>query len=123
MLRGGGWGEAKGLTASGTRHTLRERTQDRICLQVDGQLCPTREPRQNREDQGYREAKAVLAFSQADVAEVSKERHELLAKVLQAKITDSEEFRPIFQRVSQQAHGPHAAEVMVLADGAQWIWN
>ena len=63
----------------------------------------------------------MLAFSQADVAEVSKERHELLAKVLQAKITDSEEFRPIFQRVYQQAHGPHAAEVIVLADGARWI--
>jgi len=115
--------EAERLTASGHRHTLRERTQDRIYLQVDGQLCPTREPRQSTDDQGYREAKAVLAFSQADVAEVSKERHELLAKVLQAKITDSEEFRPIFQRVYQQAHGPQAAEVIVLADGARWIWN
>ena len=115
--------EAERLTASGHRHTLRERTQDRIYLQVDGQLCPTREPRQSTDDQGYREAKAVLAFSQADVAEVSKERHELLAQVLQAKITDSEEFRPIFQRVYQQAHGPQAAEVIVLADGARWIWN
>jgi len=115
--------EAERLTASGHCHTLRERAEDRIYLQVDGQLCPTREPRQSPEDQGYREAKAVLAFSQADVAEVSKERHELLAKVLQAKITDSEEFRPIFQRVYQQAHGPHAAEVIVLADGARWIWN
>jgi hypothetical protein len=115
--------EAERLTASGHRHILREREQDRIYLQVDGQLCPTREPRQSPEDQGYREVKAVLAFSQADVAEVSKERHELLAKVLQAKITDSEEFRPIFQRVYQQAHGHRAAEVIVLADGARWIWN
>jgi len=115
--------EAERLTASGHRHTLRKREQDRIYLQVDGQLCPTREPRQSPEDQGYREAKAVLAFSQADVAEVSKERHELLAKVLQAQITDSEEFRAIFQRAYQQAHGPHAAEVIVLADGARWIWN
>lgn len=115
--------EAERLTASGYRHTLRKRAEDRIYLQVDGQLCPTREPRQSTEDQGYREAKAVLAFSQADVAEVSKERHELLAKVLQAKITDSEEFRPLFQRVYQQAHGPHAAEVIVVADGARWIWN
>jgi hypothetical protein len=115
--------EAERLTASGHRHTLRERAEDRIYLQVDGQLCPTREPRQSTEDQGYREAKAVLAFSQADVAEVNKERHELLAKVLQAKITDSEEFRPLFERVYQQAHGPQAAEVIVLADGARWIWN
>jgi hypothetical protein len=115
--------EAARLTASGHRQTLRVREQDRIYLQVDGQLCPTREPKEGPEDQGYREAKAGLAFSQADVAEVSKERHELLAKVLQAKITDSEECRPIFERVYQQAHGPYAAEVIVLADGARWIWN
>jgi ribosomal protein S27AE len=115
--------EAQRLTASGHSHTLPQRERDRIYLQVDGQLCPTREPRQSAEDQGYREAKAVLAFAHHDVAEISKERHELLAKVLQAKITDSEEFRPLFQAVYQQAHGDQAAEVIVLADGARWIWN
>jgi hypothetical protein len=65
------------LTKSGQRHTLRERAQDRLYLQIDGQLCPTREARQSAEAQGYREAKAVMAFSQADVAVVSKERPEL----------------------------------------------
>ena len=115
--------EAERLTSSGHRHTLRKRVHDRIYLQIDGQLCPTREPRQGPEDQGYREAKAVMAFSQADVAEVSKERHELLAKVLKAQITDSEAFRSLVAEVYQQAHGPQAAEVIVLADGAHWIWN
>src|SRR5262245_28078383 len=70
-----------------------------------------------------REAKAVLAFSQADVAEVSKERHEILNKILQAQITDSETFHEIFTTVYQQARGARAAEVIVLADGARWIWN
>jgi hypothetical protein len=115
--------EAERLTNSEHRHTLRKREQDRMYLQIDGQLCPTREPRQGPEDQGYREAKAVVAFSQADVAEVSKERHELLAKVLKAQITDSETFRPLVAEVYQQARGPQAAEVIVLADGAHWIWN
>ena len=115
--------EAARLTASGHCHTLREREQDCVYLQVDGQLCPTREVRQSPEDQGYREAKAVLAFSVHDVAEVSKDRHELLAKVLQAKVTASEEFRSIFRAVYQQAQGHHAAEVIVLADGARWIWG
>ena len=115
--------EAERLTNSEHRHTLRKRKQDRIYVQIDGQLCPTREPRQGPEDQGYREAKAVMAFSQADVAEVSKERHELLAKVLKAQITDCETFRPLVAEVYQQAHGPEAAEVIVLADGAHWIWN
>lgn len=115
--------EAERLTKSGHQHTLRKRDHDRIYLQIDGQLCPTRELRQGPEDQGYREAKAVMAFSQADVAEVSKERHELLAKVLKAQITDCESFRPFVAEVYQQAHGPQAAEVIVLADGAHWIWN
>jgi hypothetical protein len=84
--------EAERLTSSEHRPRLRQREQGRIYLQIDGQLCPTREPRQEPEDQGYREAKAVVAFSQADVVEVSKERHELLAKVLKAKLTDSDAF-------------------------------
>jgi hypothetical protein len=115
--------EAQRLTTSAHRHTLPPRDRDRLYLQVDGQLCPTREPRQSGEDQGYREAKAVLAFSQADVAEVSKERHEILHKILQAKITDSETFHEIFTTVYHQARGARAAEVIVLADGARWIWN
>src|SRR5215471_18368424 len=115
--------EAERLTTSAHQHTLRQREQDRIYLQIDGQLCPTREPRQGPEDQGYREAKAVVAFSQADVAEVSKERHELLAKVLKAQITDCESFRALVADVYRQARGPQAAEVIVLADGAHWIWN
>jgi hypothetical protein len=115
--------EAERLSASTHRHTLPRREQDRIYLQVDGQLCPTRAPRQNAEDQGYGEAKAMLAFSQHAVTEVSKERHELLVKVLQAKVTDSEEFRDIFAAVYHQAHGDQAAEVIVVADGARWIWH
>ena len=104
-------------------HTLPKREQDRIYLQVDGQMWPTREARQSLEDQGYREAKAVLAFSAPDGAEVSKDRHELPAQVLQAKVTDCEEFRSIFQAAYLQAQGDHAAEVIVLADGARWIWG
>jgi hypothetical protein len=115
--------EAEHLAASGHHHTLPQRERDRLYLEVDGHLCPTREPKQGPEDQGYREAKAVLAFSGHDVAEVSKERHEILHKVRQAKITDSETFRVIFQQVYRHAGGDRAAEVIVLADGARWIWN
>lgn len=86
-------------------------------------MCPTREPKQGPEDQGYREAKAVVAFSGHDVAEVSQERHEILYKMLQAQITDSQTFRAIFQRVYHHAGGEQAAEVIVVADGARWIWS
>src|SRR5215470_5793702 len=115
--------EGAHLATSGHQQSLPPREQDRLYLQMDGHLCPTREPKQNAEDQGYREAKAVLAFSAQDVAEVSKERHEILHKILRARVTDSEAFRDIVQTVYQQARGTHAAEVIVLADGARWIWN
>ena len=115
--------EAAHLAASDHPHTLPPRERDRLYLEVDGHLCPTREPKQGTADQGYREAKAVLAFSGHDVAEVSKEQHELLRKVLQAQITDCETFRSIFEQVYRHAGGDRAAEVIVLADGARWIWN
>jgi hypothetical protein len=37
--------EAQHLAASGHCYTLSHRAQDQIYLQVDGHLCPTREPR------------------------------------------------------------------------------
>jgi len=114
--------EAQHLAASGHQQTLPQRERDRLYLQVDGHLCPTREARQSTDDQGYREAKAVLAFSQYDVAEVSKERHEILHKILRAQITDSEAFQDIVYTVSQQARSAQAGEMIVLADGARWIW-
>jgi len=99
------------------------RERDRLYLEVDGHLCPTREPKAGPEDQGYREAKAVIAFSEQDVAEVSKERHEILHKILQAQIMDSARFQALFAEVYRHAGGDRAAEVIVLADGARWIWN
>jgi hypothetical protein len=44
--------EAERRRTSDPRHTLRKRKQARIYLQIDGQLWPTREPRQGPEDQG-----------------------------------------------------------------------
>jgi len=115
--------EAAHLTASGYHQTLPMREGARLYLEVDGHLCPTREPKDGPDAQGYREAKAVLAFSGYDVAEVSKERHEILHKILQAQIADSEAFRSIFTEVYRHARGERAAEVIVLADGARWIWH
>ena len=115
--------EAARLTASGHHHTLPRREGDQLYLEVDGHLCPTREPKGGPDDQGYREAKAVVAFSGHDVAEVSKDRHEILHKILQAQITDSETFRSLFTEVYRYARGEQAAEVIVVADGARWIWG
>jgi len=122
-LRRGALREAARLTASGYYHPFPQREGERLYWEVDGHLCPRREPKAGPDDQGYRQAKAGLAFSGHDVAEVSKERHEILHKLLAAQLTDSEAFRSIFTEVYRHARGDRAAAVSVLADGARWIWN
>lgn len=44
--------EAAHLAASGHHQTLPVRERDRLYLEVDGHLCPTREPKAGPEDQG-----------------------------------------------------------------------
>ena len=60
--------------------------------------------------------------SRATMAEVSKERHEILHKILQAQITDSEAFRSRFTG-SIAMRTVSGQRVIVLADGARWIWT
>jgi hypothetical protein len=115
--------EADHLAARGQHHTLPARECERLSLEGDGQLCPTREPKQGPEEQGERAAKAGRAFAGQEVAEGNKERHEILPKIGQAKITDRETVRAIFAEVYRQAGGDRAAEVSVLAAGARGIWG
>jgi hypothetical protein len=115
--------EAARLMASGHHHTFPQREGERLYLEVDGHLGPTRAPKDGPDDHGYREAKAVLAFSGHEVAEVSKERHEVLHTILQAQIPESETFRSLFTQVYRHAPGERAAEGIVLADGARWSWT
>jgi hypothetical protein len=121
-LRRGALREAPRRTTSAQRQTLPPRERDRGYLHVEGQRCPTREPRQGADAQGSRAAKAVRAFSQAAGAAGSKERPASRHKILRAQSTERETLHAIFTAVSQQARGAAAAEVLVLADGARWLW-
>ena len=62
------------MAASGPQQTLPARARDRLYLEVQGQRWPTRDSKQGPEEQGYREARAVLAFCGHEGAERSKER-------------------------------------------------
>lgn len=96
---------------------------DTVYLQIDGHMCPTREPRRDAEDQGYREAKVVMAFRGQDVAEVSKDRSVILQQVVEAKIASSVDFRPIIEDIYNRANADKAKSVVAIADGASWIWS
>ena len=105
------------------KENLPIRCGETVYLQIDGHMCPTREERKDPSDQGYREAKAVLAYHESDVVEVSKKRKEILNRILKAEVTSSENFLPIVRKVYDQANASKADTVVVLGDGAKWIWN
>lgn len=94
-----------------------------LYMEVDGFMCPTREPRKNKEDQGYREAKACQAFLAESVAEQSPNRNTITEQILEVEICSAKVFRKTFQDVYQRANAREANQVVVLADGARWIWN
>lgn len=103
--------------------TLEVLAEDTVYLQIDGHLCPTREERKDKNDQGFREAKVMMAFKMADIAEVSKDRNEILDSILKGQITSSSEFAVTAQTVYERANASDAGRVVALADGAKWIWN
>lgn len=86
-------------------------------------MCPTRAEKRDENDQGYREAKVVMAFREQDVANVSKDRNEILHQILAGEITSAVEFTNIVADVYERARGCEAGRVVVLGDGAKWIWN
>lgn len=109
--------------ASDIKTELSISSDDTLYLQIDGHMCPTREKRKDPTDQGFREAKAIIAYRDEDVAQVSENRNEILNRILKASVTTSDKFRDVVQGVYEQAGGAQAKNVVVLADGAKWIWN
>lgn len=105
------------------RRRLRTTKEDTVYIQIDGHMCPTREERTGPEDQGYREAKAVLAYRSADVVDITAKRKEIKEKILKAKITDIAGFKPVLRNAYSKANAAIAKRVVFLADGAKWIWS
>ena len=64
-----------------------------------------------------------MAFSPQEVAEVRKERHEILHTLLRATLPESPAVHAIFTTVYQHARGDSAAAVIIWAEGARWIWT
>lgn len=97
--------------------------EDTLYLEIDGHLCPTREPRVDAEDKGFREAKVVMAFRANDAAQVSKDRVEILDQLIEGKICSADDFRSVVADIHRRSNAANAKALVVLADGAKWIWN
>lgn len=105
------------------KKTLTPTKEDTLYVEIDGFMCPTREPRKDGSDQGFREAKIAQAFLAKDRTETSEERIEILDQLIEAKICDIKQFRPIVKDLLKRADLRNAKQVVILADGAKWIWN
>lgn len=97
--------------------------EDTVYIQTDGHMCPTREKRVDSSDQGFREAKTVIAFRAQDIAELSKKRREIRNQIIESEVTNVEKFRTVVQDVYRRSNAATAGSVVALADGATWIWN
>ena len=96
---------------------------DTLYLEIDGHMCPTREEKKTSSDQGYREAKVVMAFKASDVSDISKDRNEILNLKLRGEIASANDFMGTVSDVYERVNGKDAGRVVILGDGATWIWN
>ena len=103
--------------------TLDVRSEDTVYIEIDGHMCPTREPRRDSKDQGFREAKAVTVFKEDEILKVSKNRRKIQEQVLKAQVCSSSVFKNLVENVLDSEEVLSAERVVVRGDGAHWIWN
>jgi hypothetical protein len=87
-----------------------------------GPNSPTTVPKGD-DDSGFRNVRALLIFSEADLAGISKGRHEILRRRVVAHIGTLEEWRKFVHMALAEEGVYTAEEVVVIADGGAGIWE
>jgi len=87
-----------------------------LYIQMDG-------GRLNTTTEGWREPKVATLYWGDDVAEVSKDRRVILEKEYVAVLGDADELAERLWAAACRWEWWKAARVVVLGDGAPWIWN
>jgi hypothetical protein len=87
-----------------------------------GPNAPTTVPKDD-DDSGFRNVRALLIFSEADLAGISKGRHEILRRRVVAHIGTLEEWRKFVHMALAEEGVYTAEEVVVIADGGAGIWE
>lgn len=75
------------------------------------------------DDSGFRNARAILIFSESDLAGISKGRHQLLRRHIVAHVGTLEEWRKLVHMAMVDAGVFTAEEVVFIADGGAGIWE
>jgi hypothetical protein len=87
-----------------------------LYVQMDG-------GRLNTTTNGWREPKVATIYWAEDVVEVSKDRREVLKKEYSATLGDADVLALRLWQVACRWQWWTARQVVVLGDGAEWIWN
>jgi len=93
-----------------------EKSIDTLYLEVDGSMVPLQKE--------WKEAKLVVSFEQKDRATTgNSERPVLLNKNYTGKIASIADFEKYFEYHVKNYGAENAKNLVLLADGAEWIWN
>ena len=85
-------------------------------LEIDGSMVPMKKD--------WKEAKLVVSFEQKDRATTgNKDRPVLLNKNYTGKVSGVDEFKKYFRYHVKNYGVSKAKNLVVLADGAEWIWG
>lgn len=79
--------------------------------------------RLNTVEDGWKEPKVATLFWDEDIVEVSKDRREILKREYVAVLDNAEELANRLWEAACRWEWWKAARVVVLGDGAPWIWN
>lgn len=94
-----------------------QREKPRVYVGVDGILTPA------NAGQGYKEALVGVVFLERDHRVLSPKRKEIRAKEYIATLLRRKDFGDRLAQVHSEVVGMVPHEVVVLADGARWIWE
>ena len=93
-----------------------EERRGTLYIQMDG-------GRLNTVEDGWKEPKVATLFWDEDIVEVSKDRREILKREFVAVLDDADELAKRLWEAACRWEWWKAERVVVLGDGAPWIWN
>jgi hypothetical protein len=93
-----------------------DKKRGRIYIETDGSMVLIK-------GQGWKEIKLGMVFKDDKILNRNKERHISIDKDYVAHLGSAEEFKKMFFSTAVKNGYQEAKEVVILGDGAKWIWN
>lgn len=90
--------------------------RERIYIEADGSMVLIRK-------EGYKEIKLGMIFKDSMILNRHKERHIIAEKDYVACLGTAEEFKKMLWAAAIRNNFQNAKEIVILGDGAKWLWN